>query len=84
MRLIALMTAGMALLSAAGQCQTTAATGVYALVDVRVEIGDGRVIEKGTVVLRNGLIESVGSAVTGTIRRRNYQRERTYSLSGVH
>ncbi len=31
-----------------------------AIVGARIEIGNGKVIEKGTVVLRDGLIESVG------------------------
>lgn len=36
---------------------------VYAIVNARIEVGDGRVIPKGTVVLRNGLIEAVGADV---------------------
>ena len=37
---------------------------VYAIVGAKIEIGDGRVIEKGTVVLRDGMIEAVGANVT--------------------
>lgn len=36
---------------------------VYAIVGARIEVGDGRVIEKGTVVLRDGMIEAVGADV---------------------
>ncbi len=39
--------------------QTPKPGGVYAVVGARIEIGDGRVIEKGTVVIRDGIIESV-------------------------
>jgi hypothetical protein len=35
----------------------------HAIVGARIEIGDGRVIEKGTVLVRNGLIEAVGPNV---------------------
>jgi imidazolonepropionase-like amidohydrolase len=55
---------GLVMAGRAGQAQTLPGRGVYALVGVRVEIGDGRVLEKGTVVLRNGLIEAVGAEVT--------------------
>lgn len=33
----------------------------HAIVGARIEIGDGRVIEKGTILIRNGLIEAVGA-----------------------
>src|SRR5438046_7512 len=36
---------------------------VYAIVGARIEVGNGRVIEKGTVLLRDGLIEAVGTEV---------------------
>jgi imidazolonepropionase-like amidohydrolase len=36
---------------------------VYAITGVRVVVGNGSVIEKGTVVVRNGLIEAVGASV---------------------
>ena len=32
----------------------------YALVGVRVEVGDGRVIDKTTVLLRHGVIAAIG------------------------
>jgi len=38
-------------------------TNAYALTGVRIEVGDGRVIEKGTVLIRHGLIEAVGPNV---------------------
>ena len=38
-------------------------TGAFALTNVRIEIGDGRVIEKGTVLLRDGMIQAVGKEV---------------------
>jgi imidazolonepropionase-like amidohydrolase len=37
--------------------------GVHALVDARVVVAPGRVLEKATVVIRNGLIEAVGAGV---------------------
>lgn len=37
---------------------------VYAITGVRIVVGNGTVIEKGTVVVRKGLIESVGASVT--------------------
>lgn len=36
---------------------------VYALVDAKIVVSPGRVIEKGTVVVRNGVIEAVGAEV---------------------
>ncbi len=38
----------------------TPAPDIYALVGIRVEVGDGRVIEKTTVLLRHGIIEAIG------------------------
>ena len=35
----------------------------FALVGVRIEVGDGRVIDKGTVLVRHGLIAAVGKDV---------------------
>ena len=37
---------------------------VYAITGVRIVVGNGTVIEKGTVVVRKGLIEAVGASVT--------------------
>jgi imidazolonepropionase-like amidohydrolase len=37
---------------------------VYAITGVRVVVGNGNVIEKGMVVIRNGLIEAVGTSVS--------------------
>lgn len=36
---------------------------VYAIVGARIVVGDGHVIDKGTVVIRDGLIEAVGPNV---------------------
>ena len=35
-----------------------------AIVGARIEVGDGRVIQKGTVLVRDGLIEAVGADLT--------------------
>jgi len=43
-----------------GQSSIASYNGLHAIVGAKIFIGDGRVIEKGTLVLRNGLIESVG------------------------
>ena len=43
--------------------QTSSVNSVYAIVGARIEIGNGKVIEKGTVLLRDGLIEAVGTDV---------------------
>ena len=54
---------GLILISAAfsgGAAQAQGVPAVYAIVGAKIEIGDGRVIEKGTVVLRDGMIEAVG------------------------
>lgn len=45
------------------QAQPTPTPAVFAIVGAKIEIGDGRVIEKGTVVLRDGLIQAVGANV---------------------
>src|SRR5215470_14835527 len=37
---------------------------VHAVTNARIVIGDGKVISKGTVVFRNGLITEVGEHVT--------------------
>src|SRR2546425_8350539 len=36
----------------------------FAIVGAKIEIGDGRVIEKGTLLIRDGLIEAVGATIT--------------------
>jgi hypothetical protein len=36
---------------------------VYAIVGARIEIGDGSVVEKGDIVVRDGIIESVGPSL---------------------
>jgi hypothetical protein len=54
-----------ALLGAAsiGFCQSSTPGNfhLYAIVGARIEIGDGRVLEKGTVVIRDGLIEAIAA-----------------------
>jgi imidazolonepropionase-like amidohydrolase len=45
------------------QAQTSSVNSVYAIVGARIEVGNGKVIEKGTVLLRDGLIETVGTDV---------------------
>lgn len=42
----------------------TLQSSVTAIVGARIEIGDGRVIERGTVLMREGLIEEVGAEVS--------------------
>src|SRR4051794_33112872 len=32
----------------------------HAIVGAKIEIGDGRIIDRGTVIIRDGLIEAVG------------------------
>jgi imidazolonepropionase-like amidohydrolase len=50
-------------LSGASLHAQTAPPSVYAIVGARIEVGDGRVLEKGTVLIRDGLIEAVGKEV---------------------
>lgn len=46
-----------------GRAEAQRPPSVYAIVGARIEIGDGRVIEKGTIVLRDGVIVAVGADV---------------------
>jgi imidazolonepropionase-like amidohydrolase len=39
------------------------ALNVYAIVGAKIEVGDGRIIDKGTVLIRDGIIEAVGPTV---------------------
>lgn len=57
-----LLLAPVALLSAhaAAQSSVVGQTRLYAIVDARVEVGDGRVLERATVVIRDGQIVAVG------------------------
>ncbi len=48
----------------AGHAQTPSGLDVYAIVGAKVEVGDGRVLDKATVLIRNGRIEAVGPGVT--------------------
>ncbi len=55
---------GLGMLTAgAAQGQTPPLPKVYAIVGAKIEVGDGRVIAKGTVVVREGIIEAVGENV---------------------
>ena len=54
---------GLCLLAAQAGAQTSSVNSVFAIVGARIEIGNGKVIEKGTVLLRDGLIEAVGADV---------------------
>jgi len=45
------------------RAQTPPPAAVYAIVGAKIEIGDGRVIDKGVVVVRDGLIVAVGADV---------------------
>ena len=42
------------------RAQTLPDTGAFAIVDVRVEVGDGRTLDHATILLRDGLIQAVG------------------------
>lgn len=48
-------------LHAAGQSSIASYNGVHAIVGARIEVGDGRTIEKGTVVIKDGLIVAVSA-----------------------
>ena len=52
------------------------APNVHALTEVRIVTAPGEVIESGTIVIRNGVIESVGSNVTVPDDARVYRFER--------
>jgi imidazolonepropionase-like amidohydrolase len=54
------MAAAAALLSVSAYAQTSGDTGSFAIIDVRVEIGDGRSIDKATILVKDGLIKAVG------------------------
>lgn len=58
----ALILGGLALVGGTAQAQNQSlpSNSVFAIVGARIEIGDGRVLEKGTVVIRDGLITGVG------------------------
>src|SRR5260370_40331570 len=62
--LFSLWLAALALFGLAANELRAQGPGVYALNDVRIASVSGPVIEHGTVVLRDGLIESVGQNVT--------------------
>lgn len=46
-----------------GQSSVPSSAPVQAIVGARIEMGDGRVVEKGTLVMRDGLIAAVGADV---------------------
>lgn len=45
------------------QAQTSSVNTVFAIVGARIEIGNGTIIPKGTVIIRDGLIEAVGADI---------------------
>ncbi|NIM61791.1 MAG: hypothetical protein GTO30_09090, partial [Acidobacteria bacterium] len=47
----------------------------HALVDVRIVASPGNVIESGTIVLRDGVIEAVGAGVAAPAGARIWKRE---------
>jgi len=49
---------------AKGQSSIASYNGLHAIVGARIEVGDGRTIEKGTVVIKDGLIVAVGAGAT--------------------
>ena len=51
---------GMTLSTARAQAPFSSVNSVYAVVGARIEVGNGKVIEKGTVLVRDGMIEAVG------------------------
>lgn len=51
--------------------------GVHALVDVRIVTAPGQVIESGTVVIRDGIIEAVGANVQPPVDARIHRFERS-------
>ncbi|MGH7152206.1 MAG: amidohydrolase family protein, partial [Planctomycetota bacterium] len=53
----------LSLLVAPAAAQTANPDRAFAIQEAKVYLGDGRVLEKGTVVLRRGRIEAVGEAV---------------------
>lgn len=52
------------------------APGVHALVDVRIVTEPGQVIENGTLVIRDGIIEAIGSDITPPEDARIHEFER--------
>lgn len=50
-------------LAGSAQAQTSSVNTVFAIVGARIEIGNGKIIPKGTVIIREGLIEAVGADV---------------------
>lgn len=54
---------GGALWALCGAANAQAPGSLYAIVGAKIEIGDGRVLEKGTLVIRDGKIEAAGKDV---------------------
>jgi imidazolonepropionase-like amidohydrolase len=61
--LVSLCVALMIMPGLSGSSQTPPPASVYAIVGAKIEIGDGRVIDKGVVVVRDGIIVAVGADV---------------------
>ena len=56
----------------------------YAITNARIVPVSGPAIEKGTIVVRNGVIAAVGATRTGAGRRSRHRRRRTHGLSRSH
>ena len=57
---LACLLSGFALPAVHAQTPFSSVNSVYAVVGARIEVGNGKVIEKGTVLVRDGMIEAVG------------------------
>ncbi len=80
-RLIALT--GLLALSAAPVVMADRVPQVHAITGVRIVVGPGQVIESGTIVLRDGLIEAVGPSVAVPADARVWQPEKTTVYPGL-
>lgn len=56
-------TAALLFLARPAHAQTANPDRVYAIRDAKIWIGDGRTIEKGTILLRRGVIEAIGESI---------------------
>src|SRR5687767_11532522 len=61
-RSTAILTTALLAALSLGQSSVPSSNRVQAIIGARIEIGDGRVIEKGNVVMRDGIITAVGDA----------------------
>lgn len=75
--------AGLLALSAAPATMADRVPQVHAITGVRIVIGPGKVIESGTLVVRDGLIEAVGADVPVPADARVHQLEKTTVYPGL-